>query len=286
LFVRAPLLIDQTILAFSDANDPYVRERMLGAAYGALLHIHDKPLVLRAAAEAAYKMVFSATAPERHAVVRHCARGIVEIAATRADLPKTFDLKRCRPPYATPPITTWPSRAAIKKLDNDQVGAYGILSSVVGHYVDPERDFSMAGDFGTYTMSAIGRCFSEMTMHEGVPQTPALLKAQFWEEIAKLGRKAGPLGAAACDAREAWKVAEAALHWETARPPDGYAARSPASVEDLKQKFEEAENQLLRALTPALRARFKAKPPYEEHRDTYIKPFHCSSPSAGSPGAR
>ena len=273
LFFRAPVLIAQTILTFSDADDPYLRERVLGAAYGAVLHIHDKPVVLRAAAEAAFNIVFAPSVPERHAVVRHYARGIVELAATRADLPKTFDVTRCRPPYATLPIATWPSRAAIKKLDNDKEGAYGILSSVVGHYVDPDRDFSMAGDFGTYTMSAIGRGFSEMTIHEGVPQTPALLKAQFWEEIAKLGRKAGTLGTAACEAREAWKVAEAALRWETVRPPDGHAARSPASVASLQQKFEDAENQLLRALTPALRARFKAKPPYEEHRDTCIKPF-------------
>ncbi|MEY9441716.1 hypothetical protein [Bradyrhizobium elkanii] len=270
LFYRAPLLIAQTILTFSEADDSYLRERVLGAAYGALLHIHDKPAVLGAATDAAYKMVFSAATPERHAVVRHYAQGIVELAFRRAALPKSIDLKKCRPPFATKPITTWPSRATIEPLDET---AYSIMSSVVGHYVDSDNEFSMAGDFGTYTMSAIGRCFSEASLRDGKPQTPAMEKAKLWKEIGKLGRQASGLGTSARKAREAWQAAEAALHWETGLPPAGYAQKPRPSVPALKQKFEDAEKRLLAALTPDLRARFKSEPPYEEHGDTNIKLF-------------
>lgn len=270
LFYRAPLLIAQTVFTFSEADDPYLRERVLGAAYGALLHIHDKPAVLGPAAEAAYNMVFSAAVPERHAVVRHYAQGIVDLASRRGALPKSIDLKKCRPPFATKPITTWPSRATIKKLDKD---AYSIMSSVVGHYIDPDNEFSMAGDFGTYTMSAIGRCFSEASLSDGKPQTMAMVKAQFWKEIGKLGRKTSALGTSARKAREAYQAAEAALHWERDLPPAGYEQKPRPSVPTLKQKFEDAEKRLLAALTPELRARFKSELPYEEHGDTQIRLF-------------
>ncbi|UFZ03165.1 hypothetical protein LQG66_28580 [Bradyrhizobium ontarionense] len=270
MFYRAPLLIAQTIFTFGEADDLYLRERVLGAAYGALLHIHDKPAVLGAAAEAAYNMVFSAAVPERHAVVRHYAQGIVDLASRRTALPKSIDLKKCRPPFATKPITTWPSRATVKKLDED---AYSIMSSVVGHYIDPDNEFSMAGDFGTYTMSAIGRCFSEVSLRDGKPQTAAMAKAQFWKEIGKLGRKVSALGTSTRKAREAYQAAQAALHWETSLPPAGYVQKPRPSVPALKRKFEDAEKRLLAELTPELRARFKSEPPYEEHGDAQIKLF-------------
>jgi len=258
LFYKSPDLIVGSLTRFLSVNDPYIRERVLAAAYGALLHLRDRPDVLRSTANEAYR-IFSGVTVERHAVIRDYARAIIDLAMARGSLPQGVSLERCHPPYKSPRIAKWPDMEAIKRLD-DNDGAIGIILSTTG-YIGAKHDATMAGDFGRYAMVGIDNHFSAERRHDGKPQTPADAKHAFWNSVAALGADLAALGEAAQGAKETL---------------DKAAKSAPRDLSDLQAAFWEAESKLKTRLPVALRRRYTKASPYLEHTDDWIPEFSLS----------
>jgi len=187
IFYDHPDIIERTLRSFATVDDEYVRERIFAAAYGAVLHLRSQPEILSACAKAAFDVIFNQDQTCRHMTLRDYARGVVEVAAARNVLPTGVDLVRCRPPYRSPLITKWPSAVEVKRLTEERQ-ANRIFSSTVG-WVNEDSRPTMAGDFGRYTMSGIGRAFSERPKEgkEGeVPDSPARRKSAFWQEVCSI----------------------------------------------------------------------------------------------------
>ena len=132
-----------TISRFSKVDDLYVLERLLAAAYGGALQglTIDG---LSALAETTYECVFASDVPIAHIMIRDYARGIIEFAAYRGQMPPSIDLDAVRPPYRS----EWPLEAvaretidAYKQEYNGQMFSDSIVSSAV-------RD----GDFARYVI--------------------------------------------------------------------------------------------------------------------------------------
>ena len=84
---------------FLRANDDYIVERVLLAAYGALIRAR-KAASTRTAAVVVYNHLFAGS-PPLNALVRDHGRCIIELAAVReGDLPEV-DFSRCLPPYGS-----------------------------------------------------------------------------------------------------------------------------------------------------------------------------------------
>lgn len=183
VFFHKPELILPTVERFLVVNDPYVRERVLACAYGALLHTRNQSEILgRVAAEAA--RVFHKPTLEMHAVIRDYARGIIELALKRNALPQQVDLEQCRPPYKSKKIENWPTVAVVKELE-EKAGARNIVHSTVG-YIDSRDEVSMAGDFGRYTMGGINRHFSAESRQGNAPYRLLDTKSEFWAAVASV----------------------------------------------------------------------------------------------------
>ncbi|WP_287209239.1 hypothetical protein [Mesorhizobium sp.] len=191
LLMKFPAEIARLIEEFKDWDDAYVRERVLAAAVGGALYCVDLP-ILKSAAEAADRMVFAKQPLERHAWVRRYAHLIVLHANLRGAALAADLVSRATPPYASPPITDWPTLADLAPL---QKTARGIFSSVIGYL--SEKDGSkqpiMAGDFGRYTISGIDNSFSAETRGENPPVSRDMEIEQFWADVEEADPRAAEL---------------------------------------------------------------------------------------------
>ncbi len=105
--LRANLQMAEKLLdSFSDVDDPYVLERVLGAIYGALLMSRDKEAVGSIAGRV-YKKVFEDGGPPVHLMIRDYAAGIVEWGLEVCGELEGMDRSRVEPPYESP----WPIQA-------------------------------------------------------------------------------------------------------------------------------------------------------------------------------
>jgi hypothetical protein len=277
LFYEKPELIAPILVRFLAVDDPYIRERALAAAYGALLHFHDRRVTLRQAATAAYH-VFTGASSETHAVIRDYARGIIELAAKRNALPDDIDLNRCRPPYDSPLIERWPTLSAIKKLESER-GARDIVHSAVG-FIGSKSDVTIAGDFGRYAMSRIDSHFSASRRQGSGPFTAAGEKQKFWTAVASVSKDVAALAELAKIAKQALSDSEQSRHWldlfdEAPRNIDKEQG-NPSAVSDhsrLLETFLASEAELKRSLPPELRKRYDKTSPYVGFRDDEIRKF-------------
>lgn len=79
------VLTDKTALTcdlverFDDVDDPYVRERVMAAAYGVAMRTIDAE-ALAPLAEAVYRLIFADGSPPAHILLRDYARGVIERA--------------------------------------------------------------------------------------------------------------------------------------------------------------------------------------------------------------
>lgn len=64
---------------FDDVDDPYVRERVMAAAYGVAMRSTDAPALVPLA-ETVYRLIFADGAPPPHILLRDYARGVIERA--------------------------------------------------------------------------------------------------------------------------------------------------------------------------------------------------------------
>jgi hypothetical protein len=272
LFFRAPTLIAPIITRFLAVDDSYIRERVLGAAYGAVLHLHDNPTI-SAAADATFEMVFAKAKVERHAVTREYARGIIEVAAARGALPKRIQLSRCRPPYNSGPIKAWPSIAAIKRL-GDKRGAGSIVRSAVGYIGKRDHQPTMAGDFGRYSMGGVAHYFSAERRAKHPPHTIAQDKAAFWRDVNALGKRAQAAGASARRAKAASEKAEGVARWHgLLEIKKGTSGDPLPDVAKFAARFAREESTLKAQLSRALQKRYESQSPYSAHNDKSIEKF-------------
>jgi hypothetical protein len=83
---------------FLRVNDDYIVERVLLAAYGALIRANNAEST-KAAATVVYNLLFAGS-PPLNALVRDHGRCIIELAVHRSAFPE-IDLTRCLPPYGS-----------------------------------------------------------------------------------------------------------------------------------------------------------------------------------------
>ncbi|MCF1474460.1 MULTISPECIES: hypothetical protein [Rhizobium/Agrobacterium group] len=191
LLMKFPAEIVRLIEEFKDWDDSYVRERVLAAAMGGALYCVDLP-ILKSAAEAADRMVFAKQPVERHAWVRRYAHLIVLHANSRGAALGAALVGRATPPYASPPISDWPTLADLAPLHEI---ARDIFSSVIGYLSekDGSKQPMMAGDFGRYTISGIDNSFSAEKRGENPPVSRDMEIEQFWADVEEADPRAAGL---------------------------------------------------------------------------------------------
>ena len=146
LWTRQMDVAVRVLRKFDSCNDPYVVERLFGAAYGCAMKNSDIEQ-LKKLAEYTYSVIFKDGRPPPNILLRDYARGIIEYA-----LHKEIDLRiesnKLRPPYNSDWIKALPSESDIKELqsafsETESKGALQIFSSL-----------SWSGDFFRYIIGA------------------------------------------------------------------------------------------------------------------------------------
>ena len=140
---------------FTAVNDPYVKERLLAACYGAALQ--GGPVEgLTKLARTVFNTVFSDRTPPENALSRDHALGILEYAAHRGALPDSTEITRARPPYRS----LWPIEyvpdSLIDTYTDRRGGAEG-PDAIAGSTVD-------RGDFGQYVVRRIASAWSPASL--------------------------------------------------------------------------------------------------------------------------
>ena len=128
---------------FATVDDLYVFERLLAAAYGAVLQSPGDPQLSRVAG-AAWTTVFAAGAPPPHLLLRDYAAGILLFSAQAGAAPSSADLTVLNGPFPS----TWPLQAVsegdlqpYKRFERGKPYSGAIESSCSDH-----------GDFGRYVI--------------------------------------------------------------------------------------------------------------------------------------
>ncbi len=126
-------VVPECIALFSKIDDPYIKERLYAAVYGALLILQeDAPLeLLRNIASEVYKAEFSNGTPTISISVRDYARLIINVAETRGIEDFIANEDRINPPYQS----QWPLEIPTKeeletyfKDDDDKKPRRGLFS--------------------------------------------------------------------------------------------------------------------------------------------------------------
>jgi hypothetical protein len=142
ILLERPRLFPLLMARLSTADDPYVMERLLGAAYGVACTRLDKAVAEEYAHAIDQHLIVAGNWP-RGLVARDFARGIIE-AAARLSMAEIGDLlEKARPPYPSPWPLTVPSEGELKALVLAHE-AIEINDSVLG----------FIGDFGRYEARA------------------------------------------------------------------------------------------------------------------------------------
>lgn len=158
LFVDQINSIKLLLSCFETGADPYVYERILAAAYGAILH-SGKLSGLEELSEYIVKAIFKQDEVYTNVLVRDYARNIVEYALYKGVI-QLDDPLTIRPPYKSCFPKEFPSNEDVDayKFDYDSESfkdyywsQNAILSSMVTEY---GRGICCYGDFGRYTFQS------------------------------------------------------------------------------------------------------------------------------------
>ncbi|MCB9609833.1 MAG: SIR2 family protein [Polyangiaceae bacterium] len=141
----SPALAARVVGHFADVDDPYVPERVLAAAYGAMTRAKDDG-ALAAVCEVVLSKFFAANSPPQDSLLRDYALSILEFAHHRGALPDGMSMEAVRPPYA---IVPWPAdlpeeRELEERLAADQT-EFGFSSRLLA-------SMSEMGDFWIYVV--------------------------------------------------------------------------------------------------------------------------------------
>ena len=119
VFRARPAVIAPLLQRFADSEDEYISERVLAAAYGALLLRPSAP-DLQAAATEIYGLYFRDGAPPLNASLRDHGRLLIELAIDLGVAPRNLKKKRCRPPYESRWPLHLPGEKGLRKYANDR----------------------------------------------------------------------------------------------------------------------------------------------------------------------
>lgn len=151
------IIIRDLLLDFDNVNDPYVYERILAAAYGAVLNSENLN-GLGELSEHIFNTIFQQDEVYPNILIRDYARNIIEYAIYK----NVFTLensKSIRPPYKSHFPDSFPNNEEIDTYEYDYKlqdsknywGQNAILSSMVTEY---GRGIGSYGDFGRYTFQS------------------------------------------------------------------------------------------------------------------------------------
>lgn len=115
LFLAEPAVIPPSIQRFSNVDDEYVVERVLAAAYGAVLRAGDAA-VTQPVAEVVWRSFFVTRSLPLNALIRDHARLILETALEASVLPADARVGQFRPPYESPWPIEYPSEEEVAPL--------------------------------------------------------------------------------------------------------------------------------------------------------------------------
>ncbi|QQE77268.1 ATP-binding protein [Alicyclobacillus sp. SO9] len=154
---RIGVLID-VLVAFEAVNDPYVYERLYGAAYGCALRATSKEDIY-ILCKYVYKTIFAKEQTYPHILLRDYARGIVEFSFHLGMEDGAVDIAKARPPYRSEWYEYVPTLADIDhyKFDYNSEGfkkkywgQNNVLRSMMTEY-----GTGMYGDFGRYVFQSV-----------------------------------------------------------------------------------------------------------------------------------
>ncbi len=151
-----PELAPQAITFFLSVDDPYIRERVLCAAYGSVLLQSDDNAVARIAS-VVFDNVFACGAPEANVLTRDWAYGVIAEAKRRMVAKSEWDQVKIRPPFNS----AWPLNIPSDAEKQSWKGAQA--SSIYGSCFD--------SDFNWYTLNVI-KDFSNVSLEEHPPDSP------------------------------------------------------------------------------------------------------------------
>lgn len=114
-----PGCITPLLRQFLQSDDEYISERVLVAAYGALLLNDDVP-ALRESAAVVYQRYFAEGAPPLNASLRDHGRLIVELSVELGVAPEGVDAALYRPPYSSPWPLSLPSEDDVRAYAEDR----------------------------------------------------------------------------------------------------------------------------------------------------------------------
>ncbi|MBB5048552.1 hypothetical protein HNR60_003319 [Rhodopseudomonas rhenobacensis] len=119
IFRARPGCIAPLLQRFLASDDEYIIERVLVAAYGALLLNEEVP-DLRDAASVVYDFYFAEGNPPRNASLRDHGRLIIELSAERGVAPDGVDATLYRPPYRSAWPIALPSEESVRAYAEDR----------------------------------------------------------------------------------------------------------------------------------------------------------------------
>lgn len=267
LIYQYPKLANILLTKFTDVDDPYIRERILGAVCGAFLHIQDAKDFHIEVSLTTYRMVFE-TCIERNVFIRRYARSIIEAAYNKYGEMEGISIERVRPPYSTDPIINWPS---VEDLVNIGEIAPAIKSSVVGYLKEEKNTFEIAGDFGRYIMSEIPHSFSQKSRIDGPPVFPKDEIAEFWKQVDELGPEFKELSQMARSEYQMLYIGELLKRDEME------VSKSPKENDkdqgENEDTFQNIEERLLALLPQHLTITYHAISPYGQSCDSRLPMF-------------
>jgi hypothetical protein len=161
----------------SDVNDPYISERIYGAAYGCSLRSTNTKAIGKLG-QHVYDFVFDKGTPPPNILLRDYARGVVEVALQRGCTLK-IDPEKIRPPYHSDWIDNIPSETELRNKyypkDQSQKPSYiSIWWSVMSD-----------GDFARYIIGTNSSSFNWSSRRLNTQYGPTR-KEQFDDFIASL----------------------------------------------------------------------------------------------------
>jgi len=130
LLRNRPAVLRELLVRFQGVNDPYVAERLYAVAYGCSLITSDQGTI-ELIAGTVYELVFKDGNAPIHLLLRDCARGVIERAASMDCLPSGVDLPKARPPYDSPwPITARSEEDLLKGYKDESAQYAGLWGSL------------------------------------------------------------------------------------------------------------------------------------------------------------
>jgi len=171
IFLTQDDVFPELVQMFEEADDLYLHERLIAAAYGACC-IDPSAQRLKNYAAAIFKSVFK-TRPPRSILLRDYARGIIELCTKKATLPPSINLKKCLPPYQSPVPNLRVTEAQVKRAAK-RAGDETILHSCSS---------GLMGDFGSYEITPRTGRFTAVQLTKSQPVTSREKSDQFEAEV-------------------------------------------------------------------------------------------------------